>query len=220
MGEGNGGDPQLSELAGTLFIAMREMGAALNRPEDDPDLETARRAMVRRWHELATADGSEPHWVLAKLLRAVDRLDAEDERAERAKRRAGRRKPNKTEGEMRAVPYPELDIGEVRAFILRRVNRSSLRTVGAKIGIGHSTLDHFVDGQNPTPRIRGLLCEYYLRENDDLEADVEVALELCTGYFPPEHRARVRRGFLDLMASEFTASRLPVPEWLERMRGG
>ncbi|HVH12344.1 MAG TPA: hypothetical protein VM759_04800 [Longimicrobium sp.] len=96
MDEGNGERPDLLSTMRAFRQAMDEYAGALARSESDPDVETARRAMVRRWAELATEDGSELPWVLEVLLRAMDRMDREDaarERSTRRGRRTGRKGP-------------------------------------------------------------------------------------------------------------------------------
>lgn len=53
---------------------------------------------------------------------------------------------------------------EVRDFAREQVELSSLRSVAPKIGIGHTTLDRFLKGSKPHPRIWRALRTWYERE--------------------------------------------------------
>jgi DNA repair protein RadC len=56
-------------------------------------------------------------------------------------------------------------LSAVREFARERAQRSSLRILASEIGIGHTTLNNFLDGAKPHPRIWRALREWYEREN-------------------------------------------------------
>ena len=79
----------------------------------------------------------------------------------------------------REIPYPDIDIDAVRKYVNGRANRSSVREMARRIGIGNSSLDKFLNGSEPYARNRAKLCEWYLREHrvHPVPQTMEVPLE-------------------------------------------
>jgi len=204
-GRGEHGERRLVDVVDEFLQAVDELGPELGRPESDPRLEAARRALVRRWAALATVEGRELPWVLARLLRIVDRLDATD-RGEAAMEEM-------STGDWREVPIPTL-----RSWYADRAERSSLRAVGEECGVVHSTLHKFLSGgSTPHPRTRALLAEHYLRAQG-VDDRGPTALRTLAGYFDPEQREDVLRRLLDVMESECARCGRAAPEWVSTMR--
>jgi hypothetical protein len=65
----------------------------------------------------------------------------------------------------RELPYPDIDINEVRRYLNGRANSSSVREMARRIGIGNTSLDKFLNGSEPYARNRAKICEWYLREH-------------------------------------------------------
>ena len=63
----------------------------------------------------------------------------------------------------RPLPYPEIDIAEVRELANRRADATSVRQVAREIGMRHTSLDKFLAGSEPYAKTRIPLCEWYLR---------------------------------------------------------
>lgn len=88
-----------------------------------------------------------------------------------------------TREELRAIPLDTL-----RAFVLAESERSSLRGVAERSGVGRTTLHHFLyRGTRPHPRIRRLLALYYTREAGPA-ADASACEVLLSG-LPADRRA-------------------------------
>jgi hypothetical protein len=64
------------------------------------------------------------------------------------------------------VPYPDIDLAQVRRYVQGRGDSSSVRAVATEIGIGHTSLEKFLDGSSPYAKNRILIVEWYLRENE------------------------------------------------------
>ena len=47
------------------------------------------------------------------------------------------------------VPYPDIDVAQVRRYVQGRADSSSVRAVATAIGIGHTSLEKFLDGSSP-----------------------------------------------------------------------
>lgn len=103
------------------------------------------------------------------------------------------------------------------------VNASSLRKTGEEIGISHSTLDTFLTGTTPPPRVRAILCEWYTKRTGDTgdpravslkraEAAVRGGADILMRFYPEEHRGCVRER---LLAAGFVERGVWVPVCLE-----
>ena len=63
----------------------------------------------------------------------------------------------------RPLPYPEIDIAEVRELANRRADATSVRQVAREIGMRHTSLEKFLAGSEPYAKTLIPLCEWYLR---------------------------------------------------------
>lgn len=52
-------------------------------------------------------------------------------------------------GEGRELPYPDMDIRVVRRHANARAISTSVRSIAAQIGVGHTRLDKFLAGSEP-----------------------------------------------------------------------
>jgi hypothetical protein len=52
------------------------------------------------------------------------------------------------------VPYPDIDVAQVRRYVQGRADSSSVRAVATAIGIGHTSLEKFLDGSSPFAKNR------------------------------------------------------------------
>ena len=64
------------------------------------------------------------------------------------------------------VPYPDIDVAQVRRYVQGRADSSSVRAVATAIGIGHTSLEKFLDGSSPFAKNRILIVEWFLREHE------------------------------------------------------
>ena len=127
----------------------------------------------------------------------------------------------------REIPYPDIDIDAVRKYVNGRANRSSVREMARRIGIGNSSLDKFLNGSEPYARNRAKLCEWYLREHRvhpvpqtmevPLEAkadDPETHLDALLGELRGEARSEARLRITAALVAGYRRMGLPDPEWL------
>lgn len=138
----------------------------------------------------------------------------------------------------RELPYPEVDIDLVRKYAQTRADASSVRSLAGRIGLGHTTLDKFLEGSDPYPKNRTLLVEWYLREHgthparERLEVPTGLArrvearleeprpedhLDTLLGDLRGEARAEARRRIADALARAYRRMGRPAPRWLHGM---
>lgn len=89
-----------------------------------------------------------------------------------------------TREQWRAVPLDTL-----RAYVLTVSERSSLRAVAERSGIGRTTVLAFLNGTRPHPRIRRLLALWYLRETGGTQVDTD-ACEVLLSALPADRRGQ------------------------------
>lgn len=88
-----------------------------------------------------------------------------------------------TREQLRAIPLETL-----RASVVAETERSSLRDVAERAGIGRTTLNNFVyHATTPHPRIRRLLALWYMRDARD--AAMLDACETLLSALPANRRA-------------------------------
>lgn len=127
----------------------------------------------------------------------------------------------------REVPYPEIDIREVRNYVNGRANGSSVREIARQTGIGNTSLDKFLNGSEPYARNRGKLCEWYLREHrvhpipQLIEVPLEVKANDPDGHLDAllqelrgEARSEARVRIIAAVAAGYRRMGLPDPAWL------
>lgn len=125
----------------------------------------------------------------------------------------------------REIPYADIDIEAVRKYANERANRSSVRELARRIGIGHTSLDKFLHGADPYVRNRTRLCEWYVRETEgregqagsseaDAPGEPEAALDALLRELRGEPRSEARRRITHALAQGYRRMGLPEPEWL------
>lgn len=88
-----------------------------------------------------------------------------------------------TREQLRAVPLHTL-----REFALAETERSSLRGVAERSGVGRTTLRGFLhEGRKPHPRVRRLLALWYWSETGGMEVSAD-ACEVLLSAFPVDRR--------------------------------
>jgi hypothetical protein len=124
----------------------------------------------------------------------------------------------------RPLPYPEIDINEVREYANRRADATSVRQLARETGIQHTTLDKFLAGANPFAKTRRPLCEWYLGEHSDRPApqgtksvaatDPHSHLDALLADLRGEARTEARMRIATVLAQAYARMRKDVPEWL------
>jgi len=119
----------------------------------------------------------------------------------------------------------ELPIEAVRELARDRSERSSIRHLADKMGLGHSTLHNFIRGATPHPRIRRTLAEWYVREigsGGDEYPDVAYAsaVQVLVAGLPDAARPDAAGDVISLLQRLHEQHGLPQPGWLERLREG
>jgi hypothetical protein len=85
----------------------------------------------------------------------------------------------------RPLPYPEIDLNEVRTYANRRADATSVRQVAREIGMRHTALTKFLAGSEPYAKTRVPICEWYIRVTQGRPAKPgrqESALEDAEGH--------------------------------------
>jgi hypothetical protein len=134
--------------------------------------------------------------------------------------------------EAREVPYPEVEIGDVRSYAAGRANASSVRETARQIGIGHTSLEKFLNGARPFAKNRSKLCEWYLREHrvhplaDRAHAAREEAgprvengaalIEALVGELSGASQTEARMRITTALAQGYRRMGAAVPDWLYR----
>jgi hypothetical protein len=116
----------------------------------------------------------------------------------------------------RRPDWRDVPLDTLRAWYSDLASLSSLRDVGERVGINHSTLHAFVSGAEPIPRTRRILAEWYM-EQHGMDRVPYTALDALSMYFPVEARTGFRERFAELMAQQFRESGQPLPPWLAGM---
>ena len=137
----------------------------------------------------------------------------------------------------RELPYPEVDIDEVREYVQARTERSSVRAMAAEIGMRHTTLAKFLEGSAPYPKNRILIVEWYLRQGQALSAsgrmdvparisehmqahleatDPESHLDVLLADLRGEARGSARRSIVAALAQGYRKMGRQAPRWLYR----
>jgi hypothetical protein len=127
----------------------------------------------------------------------------------------------------RELPYPDVDISEVRRYASARANESSVREVARRIGMRHTSLEKFLNGSEPFAKNRSLLCAWYLREHrihpvrhpSDDEANApaenpEMHLDALVSELRGEARTEARLRITSALTAAYRRMGLADPEWL------
>jgi hypothetical protein len=103
-------------------------------------------------------------------------------------------------------------VADLRDWYRDRVECESYRAVGEQTGINPSTLNNFVRGADPHPRIRIKLAEFYL-QNVGTELAVESAVSVLLAGLPPEYHENAVRRVRETVAELFMRAGEVPPRW-------
>ena len=133
------------------------------------------------------------------------------------------------------MPYPEIDVAQVRRYVQGRADASSVRAVADEIGIGHTSLEKFLDGSSPHAKNRILIVEWYLHEHQirpvrepmpipvDLQAQVQVQtypggmqghLDALLSELRGEARTEARLRITTTLTQAYRRMGMATPDWL------
>lgn len=85
--------------------------------------------------------------------------------------------------DLRSIPLEVL-----REYALTEAERSSVRALAERIGVGRTTLHNFIrEGSTPHPRVRLLVGLRYIKETGGVQVRTD-ACEVLLALIPPEHR--------------------------------
>lgn len=129
-----------------------------------------------------------------------------------------------TGADHKSVP---LDV--LREFTREEAERTSLRHVAARVGLGRTTVQKFVAGETtPHPRVRRRLALWYLSEQAAASGGAAAeaygaALDVLVGPLPPALRRATALALVDAVEQAYAAHGAPMPAGLaaarERWRG-
>jgi transcriptional regulator with XRE-family HTH domain len=124
----------------------------------------------------------------------------------------------------RPLPYPEVDLEEVRAFANRRADHTSVRQLAREIGLRHTAVTKFLAGSEPYAKTRVPICEWYLRVTksrtiapEHQESAVEEPaghLEALLADLRGETRTEARLRIVSTLAQAYRRMNLTEPTWL------
>jgi hypothetical protein len=124
----------------------------------------------------------------------------------------------------RPLPYPEVDLEEVRRFTNRRADQSSVRQVAREMGLRHTAVTKFLSGSEPYAKTRVPICEWYLRASkgrpaapDRPESAVEGAEDHLAALLVDlrgEARTEARLRIVSAISLAYRRMGLPEPGWL------
>jgi hypothetical protein len=116
--------------------------------------------------------------------------------------------------------YRSVPIEVLRDFALTQCEIASIRACADEIGLGRTTLHHFIQGKTyPHPRVRRLLGLWYLAKQDEAH-DIDVArpyaaaLSILVAALPEGER-ETASGLLVESLEAIYAGRAEKPRWLE-----
>ena len=126
----------------------------------------------------------------------------------------------------RPLPYPEVDIAEVREYANRRADATSVRQVAREIGMRHTALAKFLAGSAPYAKTRVPLCEWYLRAQKATSAPAPAAQDAALATDPLGHlealladlrgeaRTEARVRIATALTQAYSRMGRPAPDWL------
>ncbi len=125
----------------------------------------------------------------------------------------------------RPIPYPEIDLEEVRAFANRRADETSVRQVAREIGMRHTALVKFLAGSEPYAKTRIPICEWYLRvtkarpagpvrQEESAVLDPDGHLDALLADLRGEARTEARLRIVGALAQAYRRMGTDEPGWL------
>lgn len=113
-------------------------------------------------------------------------------------------------GDWRAVPVDAL-----RAWLQDECDRTSLRAVAGRAGLGRPTVTHFLNDpdHHAHPRVRRALALLYLSDGPGVHDAVAGALDVLLSGLAPEDARGARRGLLDAVKDVYRAAEKEPPPW-------
>jgi hypothetical protein len=105
------------------------------------------------------------------------------------------------------------EIERIRELALERAETSSLQIVADAIGMNKSTLQNFVKGSIPHPRIRRLLQTWYGQQQEEAESEGEAAVQAIVQDLPPADWARGALELRGLIIDLYRRFRVTPPAW-------
>lgn len=125
----------------------------------------------------------------------------------------------------RPLPYPEINLDEVRAYANRRADATSVRQLARDIGMRHTSLEKFLAGSQPYAKTRVPIVQWYLRVTKAGSATPDRQVE-STVLDPDRHldalltdlrgevRTEARLRIVGALAQAYRRMGMPEPEWL------
>jgi hypothetical protein len=125
----------------------------------------------------------------------------------------------------RPVPYPEINLDEVREYANRRADATSVRQVAREIGMRHTALTKFLSGSEPYAKTRVPICEWYLRvtkarpaaaehQEESAVLDPDGHLEALLVDLRGEARSEARLRIAHVLAQAYRRMGMAEPSWL------
>lgn len=122
------------------------------------------------------------------------------------------------------MPDPRVPVEAIRREAELARDATSLRAVAREVGITPMGLRYFLlsQGKPYAPTLRKL-NEWYARRmaarTDAGEHEVRAALAILAGLYPERDRGPLVMGVLGLLEERFRAIQMPLPGWLDAIRG-
>jgi hypothetical protein len=125
----------------------------------------------------------------------------------------------------RPVPYPEIDLDQVRAYANSRADATSVRQVAREIGVRHTALTKFLSGSEPYAKTRIPICAWYTRvtqapvrlatrPEEGQVTDPDGHLEALLADLRGEARTEARIRVASALAHAYRRMGMAEPSWL------
>lgn len=109
-----------------------------------------------------------------------------------------------------STPVPSIDDDVLREFYQSELDHSSFRKIEDRVGVGRTTLAKFLQGSQPTRRIKRQLTAGYL--GGDGADQHRGALVLLVG-----NDVRMQEAATRALADVYSTQGRPVPRWLTHL---
>lgn len=112
----------------------------------------------------------------------------------------------------------QIPLAVLRRTLERYTRATSIRTVAAQLGMGHTSLHKFITGsvvpRQRTRRSMEAFCLQALLPQLPAEEEVNTALCMLTEHLPAAAGQRVREGIVAFVAGETLALGAELPGWM------